>query len=217
MDRETKLRRLNAFRRSKPHCSASALGEILSDIKANGLPDLTDRISMRKARDLTTFSPGPYRPIMQSITCIDLKGDPKNISVANPVAALHAALEESTNFMKFFKNRLRICPASPEKQWNIILYSDAVTLGNVIALVSNRKFQAMSWSFLEFGVNALIHEETWFTSMAEFSTTSNSLSGGLSQTFGSAIKCLSSQMATICPLVASTWISATNLSDCSLS
>ena len=33
MEREAKLRRLEAFRRSKPHCSASALGEILADIE----------------------------------------------------------------------------------------------------------------------------------------------------------------------------------------
>ena len=188
MDRDTKLRRLNGFRRSKPHCSASALGEILTNIKANGLPELTDRISMRKARDLTTSSPGPYGPIMQSITCVDLKGDPKNIPVASPFATISAALEESASFRKFLERRLRKCPSTPEKPWNIILYSDEVTPSNVIATVNNRKFQAVYWSFLEFGVNALSHEETWFPLMTEFSTTINSLSGGLSQAFGSAIK-----------------------------
>ena len=33
MERANKLRRLEEFRRAKPHCSASALGQILTDIK----------------------------------------------------------------------------------------------------------------------------------------------------------------------------------------
>ncbi len=189
MDRNAKLRRLNAFRRSKPHCSASALGEILTAIKAHGLPELTDRISMRQARDLITSSPGPYGPIIQHITCEDTNGDAKTIPVASPFAAMHSALHESSSFRKFFQTRLRSNPSTPEAPWKIILYSDEVTPGNVIATVNNRKFQAMYWSFLEFGVTALSHEEAWFPLMTEFSTTINNLSGGLSQAFGSAIKC----------------------------
>jgi len=38
MDRSAKLRKLNEFRRSMPHCSSSALGKILGAVKDHGLP-----------------------------------------------------------------------------------------------------------------------------------------------------------------------------------
>ena len=60
MNRDVKLRRLEAFRRSKPHCSASALSQILADIKQHGLPELTNRDSMREGRDRLATLMTPY-------------------------------------------------------------------------------------------------------------------------------------------------------------
>ena len=190
MDRDAKLRRLNDFRRSKPHCSASAMSQILTDIKTNGLPDLCDRNSMRQSRDLMTSSHGAYGRIGQSMQCEDTDGNVKRIPIACPFASLTAALDECEGFRRFMKHRLQLHPTSPEAPWSIIFYSDEVTPGNPLATLNNRKFQAVYWSFLEFGVAALSHEESWFVLMTEFSTLINhSLSGGLSQAFACLIKC----------------------------
>ena len=73
-DRERKLRRLDAFRRGKAHCSASAMAQILSDIKRNGLPEVTDRNALPEARNLVAAARGAYGPILQSIDCVDADG-----------------------------------------------------------------------------------------------------------------------------------------------
>ena len=73
-ERETQLRRLNEFRRSKAHCSASALAQILKGIKDNGVPELTGRRAFREARDLVAAAEGSYGPILQSIQCVANEG-----------------------------------------------------------------------------------------------------------------------------------------------
>ncbi len=186
--RSAKLRRLGDFRRSKAHCSASAMAQILTDIKNNGLPDLTDRKSVREARDLVATTQGAYGPILQSIECVDNDGVAKQIPVASPFALLSASVGTSESFRGFMKQQLRLHPSSPEQLWNIILYSDEVTPGNPLATLNQRKFQALYWSFLEFDTIALSHEECWFVLMTEFSTAINALSAGLSQAFAGAIK-----------------------------
>ena len=60
-DRAAKLRKLNAFRRKLPHCSASALGAILKEIKQHGVPEgATSRDAFRDARDLQNQTKTPF-------------------------------------------------------------------------------------------------------------------------------------------------------------
>ena len=105
-DREMKLRRLDAFRRGKAHCSASAMAQILSDIKRNGLPELTDRNALREAIHLIAAARGAYGPIAQSITCVDADGALEHIPIACPFASLAAAVEESAGFRRLLKRQL---------------------------------------------------------------------------------------------------------------
>ena len=187
--RETKLRRLNEFRRKKAHCTASAMADILTDIKNNGLPEITDRNSMRDARNLITTASGEYGPILQSIECFNTEGGITKIPVASPFASLSAAIAESSSFRGFLKQQLRHHPPSPDHPWSIILYSDEVTPGNPLATLNKRKFQSVYWSSLEFDTSALSHEESWFVLMTEFSITMSTLSAGLSQTEQLARQC----------------------------
>ena len=189
MDRESKLRRINEFRRRKSYCSASVLAQILTDVKQNGLPDLTDRHAMRKARDfITSNADGGYGPIIRHIECHLITGGTKSLPIADPFASLAAAIEQCASFRVFLKTQLNLHPPSPEKPWNIILYSDEVTPGNPLSVSNTRKFQSVYLSFLEFGVNALSHEEAWFAIMTEFSTAVNTLHATLSQVFGAIVK-----------------------------
>ena len=189
MEREAKLRRLNEFRRKKGFCSAQVMDQILRDVKQNGLPDLIDRNSMRKARNLiVSKDDGAYGPILRNTECETTRGDAVSLNVTDPFALLSAAIESSPKFRAFLKQRLTLHPPSPEHPWNLILYSDEVTPGNPLATTNHRKFQAVYWSFHEFGVHALCHEEVWFTSTTEFSSTINSASGGMSQAFVIIIK-----------------------------
>ena len=90
--------------------------------------------------------------------------------------------------MCFFLEKLSQNPPTPEKPWNIVLYTDEVTPGNPLATLNKRRFQAIYWSFLEFGINALSHEEAWFCVCTEFSTLVNKMAAGMSQVVAAILK-----------------------------
>ena len=188
MERQQKLRRLNDFRRHKGHCSAAVVSQILNDVKENGLPELTTRVCLRQARDSITATQTIHGPLLQHMTCLDLDGGPVQIPITHPLACLTHALEASTSFRKFFRQRLADRPATPENPWTIVIYSDEVTPGNVLALANDRKFQAVYWTFLELGTNALSREESWFTVLTEYIAKINELDSGLSQALGAIFK-----------------------------
>ena len=193
MERPAKLARLEHFRRSKPRCSASAMASILRDIATHGLPPLIDRNSMREARNHTMESETPYGPILQYITVIDKSDTPQRIPIADPFATLwcfvkECSTEANAGFKRFFRQKLLEKPPTLDDPWNIVMYTDEVTPGNVLAVVNNRKFHAIYWSFMELGSNALSREEAWFTVLLEFSTWVNLMHAGLSQVFKQCVK-----------------------------
>ena len=190
MDRKAKQRKLDDFRRALPHCSASALSAICKAIKASGMPDgSTGRKELRAARDLICSTATPVGPIIQRVTLIGkVAGEPvKLFTVAHPLASLWQACNECVPFARFMSECLRRHPCSIDNPWSIVLYSDEVTPGNVVAVINNRKFHAIYWSFLDFGHNALSYEETWFCVATELSNDMNTYSAGLSQAFAAII------------------------------
>ncbi len=189
MERDRKLRKLNEFRRRLPHCTAAAMAAVLLAVKTYGMPDGdTSRDAFRAGRDIECKASTPYGPILQHMTLITLKDAPHPVPVANPFAVLWSAVSKCGPFAKFLRKRLDEVPPTPEKPWNLILYSDEVTPGNPLAPVNKRKFQAIYWSFIELGPNALSREEAWMTCMLEFSTTVKNMHAGLSQVFGELLK-----------------------------
>ena len=190
MERANKLRRLEQFqfRRTKAHCSASALAQILTDVKKHGLPELTDRVSMRQGRDEVATMMTSYGRMLKPMQVVDKHGTTVDLPMACPFSSVVYALEESDSFRSFFKHRLSLKPSSPEDPWTIVLYCDEVTPGNPLSTSNRRKFHAFYWSFIELGTEALSHEESWFILLTEFSTFVNDIQGGLSACFAAAIK-----------------------------
>ena len=189
-DRAAKLRKLNAFRRKLPHCSASALGAILKEIKQHGVPEgATSRDAFRDARDLQNHTATPFGAIVQTLAVSDKDDVDQQLTIAHPIALLWVASKECLSFSAFFLEKLKDNPPSLENPWHIVLYTDEVTPGNPLATMNNRKFHAVYWSFMEFGVNALSREEAWFTVATEYSVHVSKLSAGLSQVVAKILKC----------------------------
>ncbi len=150
MDRPSKLRKLDRFRRSLPHVTAAALAAILLAVQQTGLPELgADRNNYREARNQQALNADtPYGPIMQHAEML-MKGDvPKMIPVAHPMAMLYASVEGCTPFAAYLLDKIRQKPCSQEAPWNLIIYSDEVTPGNPLATLNTTNFQAVYWSFL---------------------------------------------------------------------
>ena len=187
--RDTKLRKLNQFRRKLPHQSASALSATLDLIEQEGMPELHSRKDLRNARNLTCDDDTPFGPIIQSMDVIDTNDVTQRVGFAHPFAALWTALTISESFRLFFEERLAACPCSPENPWSLVFYSDEVTPGNPLSPANHRKFQAVYWTFLEFGAHGLSREECWFCMITLFSDEVKKLHGGMSQ----LMKCLIKQ------------------------
>ena len=47
--------------------------------------------------------------------------------------------------------------------WSIVLYQDGVDPSDGLSVDKSRKCNVWYWTFLEFGHDALAHEELWFT------------------------------------------------------
>ena len=189
MDRQTKLRRLNDYRRRLPHVTAFALGIILQTCRDEGIPEgNVHRNAQREARNAELNEVTPYGPIASSMHVIGVDGVARSIPIANPFALLWKAVRDCGPLAEFFAKRLLDVPSTADQPWGLILYTDGVTPGNPMAPINKRKFEACYFSFLEFGTNALSREESWFTLMTEFATTVTDISGGLSQIFGAIVK-----------------------------
>ena len=189
MERNAKLRKLNDFRRSLPHCSASAFSAILEAARADGIPEgqLT-RKALRAARNQQNLEATPFGPTLQTISLVGKDGAAKTMPVAHPLALLWKAVSDCNPFSTYLRDVLRENPPSPEAPWHLVLYSDEVTPGNPLSTSNRRKFHAVYWTFMELGVHALSREEAWFCMAAEYSTNVNAIAAGLSQVFGSLIK-----------------------------
>jgi len=188
-DRAAKLRKLNDWRRRLPHCTASALGAVLKEIQKNGLPEGCDlsRNAIRHARDEVAATQTPHGTLLQTITVFDKDENEVEVTIAHPLAMLWQATKDCSSFTVFFLARLKKHPPSPEQPWTLVIYTDEVTPGNPLATLNNRKFHALYWSFLEFGVQALCREECWFCACTEYSILVAPLSAGLSQLVASVL------------------------------
>ena len=156
MESASKARKLNAFRRRLPHCSASALGAILNAVKDTGLPGgAVGRNAWRRARDDQSSQSIHGCTLIENIIVKKANGQELSIPICNPFAFLCLAVRDCEQFSLFLLAKLQEHPSTPEAPWNLLLYSDEVTPGNPLATVNNRKFQAVYWSFME--LLSLIH------------------------------------------------------------
>ena len=76
------------------------------------------------------------------------------------------------------------------RPWSLVLYTDEVTPGAVLATQQTRKLQACYFSFLELGHVALAREDVWFCAMVHRSSLVAKANGGIAQVIGGILKLL---------------------------
>ena len=79
-------------------------------------------------------------------------------------------------------------PCSAQSPWRIIIYQDGVDPSDGLAANHSRKSCVFYWSFVEYGMHALCHEEVWGTLCVMRSHDCNKLSGNISQLFQKALE-----------------------------
>ena len=189
MERAAKLQRLDEFRRCVPYVSAAALEAILHEARF-GIPELIDRNSMREARDLQLTEETPYGSMLHKLTCDRTDGSTADLTIISPFAMLYIATLRCKGFEQLIRRTIAAHPPSYERPWRLIVYSDEIIPGNVIAARNVRKLWVLYWSFFEFGVANLSEEDAWFCIAAERTDRVKQLEGGMAQVFGQVLQYL---------------------------
>ena len=100
--RETKLRRLDRFRRRVPAVTASALEAILKTVEGDGIPELYTRRAQADARRIIASSNTPYGPLIQTLTLDCPNRQTLEFPIAEPFAMLWHCFYNCGAFRRLF-------------------------------------------------------------------------------------------------------------------
>jgi hypothetical protein len=81
-------------------------------------------------------------------------------TLGSPVKVLQTHRLESTSFRNLFEALMAKSPSTQQNPWNLVLYHDELTPGNVLKPMNGRKICCMYFSWLEFGEH-LRSEHCW--------------------------------------------------------
>ena len=192
MERTHRLRqleKLNEFKRCVPHVSGRALTAILSRVREHGMPERLGRRDQQEGRDLVAYQNTPYGPLQSTVQLRGASaGTTVPLEMANPLAIIHVAAGQSGSFAHLLKEKLIETPPSYASPWHLIMYSDGITPGDAFKTGNDRKVETVYFSLQELGMNALCHEDAWFTQIAKRSSDVDLVGGGMSQIFGACLR-----------------------------
>ena len=157
----------------KSFVSQSALVNILRDIRQNGLPEVQSRASMHRYREELAHTETSYGPLMSSVSIGKLETE-----VINPFAFLSYICEESTRYGELM---LKTLTEHGEEPLTIVLYQDGVDPGDGLVKDKARHSICFYWTFLEFGMINLCHEELWVAGLIARTRKAKSIHGGVGE------------------------------------
>ena len=181
----TKRQRLLELRYTLPHMSQSVLAAVCRAAEAGGLPASVTRHTIKDARDEAASQMAPYGALNCTVEAPRLSGRPLQLELQDPLPMLYASAALPP-FAKLLKESLRRKPSSPTEPWHLIMYSDEVTPGNVLAYDHKRKIVACYFSFAEFGY-AVSDEEAWFCPAILRSSVVKTLAGDVTALMSSVL------------------------------
>ena len=187
-DRKAKLIKLDGFRRSLPHVSASALSAILAEVSKTGTPEVHSRSSFRDASRLLTTRSTPYGPLLTSMLLHCPDGNTQQIPCVNPLAYLYTVFSQGGSMQQTLQTCFEKHKPSADAPWRLIFYTDEVVPGNPLGHENKRKTWVLYFSFMELGVVRLQQEENWFLGFACRSGIVNGISAGISQALAAYVK-----------------------------
>ena len=151
----SKSARLASLRQRLPYVSQAALAALLREAQHGGLPEVTSKQSIRRARAQFVQQRTPYGELHRKLRINDTE-----CYVQNPHAFLWHAVRSSSALSNLITHTASASPPTRARPWRIVLYFDEVAPGNQLAYANTRKLWCAYWSFLEFGASSLGKEDT---------------------------------------------------------
>ena len=147
------------------YCSHSGLEKVLGAIEKEGLPKAFSRSTQYRARKAMCAQRTPYGVLVEERLgeSAESGGRPVSVPIQNPLAALHHAARTSASYAQLLRKAFAIFPPTVAAPWDVILYQDGVNPSDGLAKNHSRKSAVFYWSFMQFGLDGLAHEEAWCT------------------------------------------------------
>lgn len=158
--------------------SHSGLSAVLEDLKGQEFPSATSRQTIKRRRDEDVNVNTRFGPLLQNwnVTLPPMERKKKKSGVktkakpekpvefpfVQPVPLLSHMCLECAEFSAMMLKVIDEHTPSQEHPLKLIVYSDGVSPGNVLAHNQTRKVEVMYWSIQEFGDLALAMEKNWF-------------------------------------------------------
>lgn len=171
---------------NRTYASQSAIEGLLKELKGRRIT-VTSRQSIKRAREKNINVDTPFGPVIQELEVEKLNGKMDKIPYAHPWALMHSLLASCPDFKRFFDDRMAQCNPTESSPWRLIIYSDEITPGNVIAHDQRRRTQACYWSLAEYGFPNLCHESLWMPFFLVRSSVVNQLKGGMGALMAAAM------------------------------
>lgn len=160
----------------------SGMAKLIETLKSIGVPESSSRATQYRARKDICNTITPYGPLVRPVAVKLVGSDvPGSLGFQNPLAFLAYNCSQSVYYSSVVQDALALHPSTPETPWQIILYQDGVDPSDGLAKNHSRKSNVFYWSFAEFGMQALAHEEVWGTATIMRSTQCYTLEGALTQ------------------------------------
>lgn len=157
--RPAKLARVQRLRSRLPFVSQSGLAALLREAQSDeGLPDITSRRSIGRARDAAVNVETPYGPLHRPIYVQQVDGPPLRVEIQDPFAMLYHVCNTSSWFAGKIVAMLAAQPCTVVRPWSLVLYTDEILPGNQLGYKSARKMWGFYWSIMEMGMHALSDE-----------------------------------------------------------
>ena len=188
-ERGAKFKRTMELRFAVPHVSQRALASIIKYSQGHDMSEVSaSRRELNRARAHCLPST-EYGDILVTKEMVGKAGKPnRELYLVNPFAYLQAAFSNhESGFRNMMSNALSENPASPDRPWRLVLYSDEVVPGNQLLANNRRKSWVVYFSFLELKMH-LSQEEAWCPLVAEPSQLLKDVESNISQVFACVIK-----------------------------
>ena len=143
--------------------SKSGIEKLLNEVKDEGLPETFSRTSHYRARKSVCARDTIHGKLLDYKHVELTNGEEWDIAMLNPFALFNEQCRTSAHFCKIVSEALDRYPCSPSRPWDLILYEDGVDPSDGLAKHHTRKICVYYYSFMQFGMRALGHEEVWAT------------------------------------------------------
>lgn len=123
------------------------------------LLEYTSRSTLKRSLQETVHVKNEFGDLIETKTLEKVnKRGAHTFPVVNPVVLLCHCLSAFNSFAEHILDVYSKNPCTRDKPWRIALYSDEITPGNPKLSVNLRKAQAVYWSILELGEEAMTSE-----------------------------------------------------------